>query len=256
MKISKITDRDRQGNLNRYNNTIDAKLIPTENVYSVLFDGVDAYVDCGAMASFEKSNPFSIECWAKWTSLSSLTFVGKMESASNTRGWLFFAFDGKIWALIRTTVSNMINMGTIDDTFNDGEWRHCVMTYDGSEDWTGVTFYVDGASESASMISNNLDGTIINAVDMQIASADAIFPFDGNLDEVVVYNKELSAAEVIERYNGGQYQDLENSSVWGDAISWWRMGDGDAFATLQDNKGSNDGTMINMLAEDIVEDVP
>ena len=47
-----------------------------------------------------------------------------------------------------------------------------------------------------------------------------------------------------------------NISGYPDLIGWYRMGDGDTYPTIQDNKGSNDATMTNMASDDIQTDVP
>jgi hypothetical protein len=88
------------------------------------------------------------------------------------------------------------------------------------------------------------------------------FPWAGNIDNSSMWNVELTSSDVTELYNAGKPMDptLHSREVSspGSLISWWRMGDasGDVFPTIVDNVASNDGTLINMEASDIVEDVP
>jgi len=65
--------------------------------------------------------------------------------------------------------------------------------------------------------------------------------FRGKLDEVSIWTKALTNAEVIDIYNGGAPGDLSLSSS---LKSWWRMGDNDGGTgtTVTDVMGVGDGT--------------
>ena len=77
--------------------------------------------------------------------------------------------------------------------------------------------------------------------------------FDGLIDELSVFNTELSQSDVTAIYNSGTPNDISALNP----LSWWRMGDGDTFPTLTDNgSGGNNGTMTNMTAGSITNDVP
>ena len=79
---------------------------------------------------------------------------------------------------------------------------------------------------------------------------------DGRVDEVVMFNKALNLIEITEIYNSGKPKDLLTHSASANIISYWRMGDAGTFPTIPDFKGSNHGTLINLTADDIVEDIP
>jgi hypothetical protein len=75
----------------------------------------------------------------------------------------------------------------------------------------------------------------------------------GKMDEIGIFNTELSSSDVTAIYNSGTPLSLSSYNP----ISWWRMGDNDTFPTLTDNgSGGNNGTMTNMVSGDIVTDVP
>jgi hypothetical protein len=66
---------------------------------------------------------------------------------------------------------------------------------------------------------------------------------NGLIDEVAIFNTELSASDVTTIYNSAIPNDI--SSISG-LVSWWRCGDGDTAPTITDNgSGGNDGTMTN-----------
>ena len=68
---------------------------------------------------------------------------------------------------------------------------------------SGVEFYIDGVVNSKSVTSDNLSATIITSADCQIGARSGALCYNGQLDEVVIYDKELSQEEVTFRWNGG-----------------------------------------------------
>ena len=75
----------------------------------------------------------------------------------------------------------------------------------------------------------------------------------GYLNDVAVWGSDQQA-NVAAIYNSGA---THNLSLLGTAPShWWRMGDGDTYPTISDNIGTAPLTMNNMIASDIVSDVP
>ena len=84
---------------------------------------------------------------------------------------------------------------------------------------------------------------------------------NGGIDEVSIWKDIiLDADAVTQLYNSGAPIDLSadsgNYDNSGDLTYWWRMGDGDTYPTIEDNEGSNDLTMTNMISGDIETDVP
>lgn len=80
--------------------------------------------------------------------------------------------------------------------------------------------------------------------------------FNGNIDEVSIWDTNLTEEEVGEIYNDGVPANLAEHSKINNLVSLWRMGDGDTFPTLTDNQGGNDGTMVNAEITDVEIDVP
>jgi len=74
----------------------------------------------------------------------------------------------------------------------------------------------------------------------------------GNLDEARFWNTNIGIAGITADYNLGAPTTPDSTGL----VSNYRMGDGDTFPTITDNKGGNNGTLINMEAGDFQEDVP
>lgn len=77
--------------------------------------------------------------------------------------------------------------------------------------------------------------------------------FDGYYHEFAIFK----ATGITGLYNGGKSFDLSTHPNFSDCVMWLRFGNGnDAYPTLYDYAGSNDGTMVNMSADDIVAVTP
>ena len=78
----------------------------------------------------------------------------------------------------------------------------------------------------------------------------------GRLDEWALTNTALSPAQLLSINSTGKPEDLSQQPFYAaNTISWLRLGDGDTFSTLIDQKGASNGTMINMTAGNFVNDV-
>lgn len=244
-----------------YQTTEERATAPPFNQFSTIFDGVDEQIDCGNDSSldFDRLDPFSISLWLKTNSGSSTRIlVSKSGSSSSSPGYeIQLKASNKFLCELVSGTSNLIQVQS-NTTFTDGLWHHFVLTYDGSSTASGVTFYVDGSSIAVTINDDSLTGSILNIRSFKMAVIGTASRFyDGNLEEISVWNKELNSSEVSEIYNNGKPTDLFTHSASANVVSWWRMGDGDTFPTVSDNgPNMNDGAMINMEQEDFVKDVP
>lgn len=95
--------------------------------------------------------------------------------------------------------------------YDDGDWHHAVITMDGST----LKAYFDGENVGSRSASINIDGSkqlLIGNKHNRPSNA-----FDGNIDEVGVWDRALTSSEVSELYNNGSglnpYAQLSNFSV-------------------------------------------
>jgi len=168
----------------------------------LVFGGTDEYVDCGGIAAFERTDTFSINCWAKWSSTASMALVSKM-ATSTGRGWLFFVYLGQVWILIRTDSTYYIMVSTDVDTFNDDTWRMVSFTYDGSNTAAGVTIYVNGTAQATTTSKDNLNDTILDSTTCQIGARDGSDYYTGSIDEITIFETELTQSQITYLYNSG-----------------------------------------------------
>lgn len=243
------------------NYTLSSRLFEMfTNTKSVLFDGLDEYVNIGGSSDLNQdgSTPFSISMWVKIPNLSVTSAA--FSNFDNTRGYIlrFTSIESLQFILANniTAGANVINVIT-NASLTLNTWANIIMTYDGSKSDAGVKIYFDASNQALTTTFDTLTGGTasgnarigaINIVPTQF--------FTGTINQVSFWNKELTGAEVTEIYNGGIPKDLNLHSAVSSLKHWWPFGTGDTFPTLADIIGANLGTMVNMESGDIVTDTP
>jgi hypothetical protein len=136
-------------------------------------------------------------------------------------------------------------------TVNDGNWHNFVGTYDGST----ASFYIDGILQDSTSYSTAL----VSSTGWGIGNAtfsDTGNTYNGSIDEVGVWRRALSQADVTALYNGGAgltypftnalyYNNAENDGDWGNLLNWWR----DSGFTTQATALPNNNNPVNLYNE-------
>ena len=208
------------------------------NLKSISLDGIDDYVICGNDASLQPSN-FTICLWVKTdNNNSNRTFIhnGAADFGSSRMGFLVQQSFGNYYFRIGNGTANttVFNGGLIVDT-----WQFLTLSYDG----VNMKSYLNAALQDTAAVSNITYGTNATWNPFYIGRTSGGSQYaSGNIDEVSLFNSELSQSDITSIYNGGEPSSL---SSYSSLISWWRCGDGDTATTITDNIGSNNATMIN-----------
>ena len=114
---------------------------------------------------------------------------------------------------------------------NDGNWHHVAITIDNND----YIFYVDGSNTASGTFSVASGDCSVGAIasNMQIGlrtrdggQKDRNY-FDGNIDELAIWDSTLTSGNITSIYNSGQPADLTSLSP----IAWWRLGEDASFST-------------------------
>ncbi len=175
--------------------------------YAGAFNGRNNYVNIGNVSSlsFERTNPFSVCAWESMTGVNE-AIVGKLDAKSPYLGWeLSSDSNGHLEMVIEnayTTNAIWVYASGTNSAINTGAWFFVCGTYNGSSDASGTALYINGSSATTTIGSNNLTLSILNAIPVQIgARVTDAWLVTGSLDDVRVYNRGLSSAEVMALYN-------------------------------------------------------
>lgn len=171
------------------------------------FDGADESINLGDIANFEKTDAFSLEAWFSTTQNTQGAIISReIPLGAALTGYDLYINAGKITVLLISDVSINDYIGKLTvATFKDGNWHHLVVTYDGSNNVSGITIYIDGSPVATTSVGSvTITGSTLNTADCSIGSTDNVNRFfDGKIDEAVIYDSKMSASSVTSRYNTG-----------------------------------------------------
>jgi hypothetical protein len=173
------------------------------------FDGTDDYVivDNETNFDFDYDDAFSVTAWVNWDSSVSgppLPVFSKAKTFGNQEG-IDIRVDS-LNALLKAYFVNAsgiaISGGTSVNSLTADTWHFVAVTYDGSQDASGITLYIDNASgvvEGSAASS----GSMLNDNPAWIGRSAPGGYFKGDIDDVRVYNRELTAGEVATLFTAG-----------------------------------------------------
>jgi uncharacterized repeat protein (TIGR01451 family) len=175
--------------------------------------GIDIPVIPGDSSfNWSQNANFSIELWLK-TSPGSCTgpenevAIGRNEDdypTTNLHWWLGCeTVTGQARFRLGDTTGDFVDLKGYGPAINDGNWHHLVGVRNGS---TKVNYlYVDGVEvfSAAKTYAAGFDSATAPLNIGYLFLRGSRFHFQGELDELAVYNKALSAGEIADHYNNG-----------------------------------------------------
>lgn len=206
------------------------------NTQSVEFDGVDDYVDCGNPASLQITGALTISAWVKMSlSAGNQTPILSKDNISARCFALWASVLGAsnpIFIIFNNNTSTRVDATT---NIKDNSWHHILVAFNPS---TSLSIYVDGVLEgiNTTSIPSSIDN---DAVNFEIGRLTPSYKFNGNIDEIAVWNSDQSS-NVSSIYNGGIPSDLSSYSP----LSSWRF-EGTGTTATDSGSGGNDGTLTN-----------
>lgn len=172
------------------------------------------YVSVSSLnAEYDYADTFSVAGWFTTSQTTGIqTIVGQWTQKHPSYppidfyyGWQVLVENSKVVARFGTLGATSEMTGTSD--VNDGNWHHFALVYPTSS--SNATLYVDGESEGTpgthGIVSTNSkfrigDGSHVSEGSPVVKGG----PFNGDIDDVMIYERALSAEEVELLWNAGQ----------------------------------------------------
>jgi len=210
----------------------------TEKMYSSLsLDGVDDYVNAGNGSSLNIPNKLTVSMWiypkaevvgyaahpiGKWSTTTDANFVLYYfgTTSGTNRQIAFYANRGGVWGTIGAGY-----------TLNLNTWYHVVLSYDSA---IGGQLYINGNAVGGLSVG----GVLATSTSSLLFGESASGTFNGNIDEVRIYNRALSSYEVKDLYNG-----IYNNAAGAPVGSW--SFDGDSTGVVKDSSGNGNDGYVN-----------
>ena len=156
----------------------------------------NTYVDLGNLGDFERTAPFSYGAWVKPEGAGVGAILARMDNNNAFRGFDMLLSGGHVEVhIVHKWPENAIKVRTKQPIAAD-KWQHVFATYDGSSKAAGIKIYVDGKSQEWDIQQDGLKDTIRTKKTLLIGSRHPDARFKGIVDDVRVYSRSLSEAEV------------------------------------------------------------
>ncbi|PKL83487.1 MAG: hypothetical protein CVV24_04810, partial [Ignavibacteriae bacterium HGW-Ignavibacteriae-3] len=194
------------------------------------FDGIDDYVEVAdhSELNFGTGN-FSFDAWIKTNASDGVRVI--LDKRTETSG-LFTIYQGYSIFLNEGKLHLQIANGAFMNSYTnypspvlvaDGNWHHIAITVSRTNT-QGIIFYVDGAQIQFGN-PTGYQGSLTNTSSLRIGSQtfagsfSGIGKFKGILDEIELFNRVLTQAEIVSIFNAGSSGKCKPtssvSSVWG-----------------------------------------
>ena len=165
------------------------------------FSATNQNVNVGNPSSiqFDLNTPFSVAFWVKLpTNTASIGFARKTATIHGL-GWYVWSWNGSNHLAFNIYPSPNTNIGVgSTGVITDNNWHHAVAIYDGTSNRSGMKLYIDGII-NATGTALATTGSIINTTNITFSAAGG--GGAGLLDDMRIYNRALSAAEIMALYN-------------------------------------------------------
>lgn len=152
-------------------------------------------------SSVDLSTGLTISLWYKVASGKMVTF-GKYFGA-NQRSYIMELYgDNRYYMSVSGDGTNVVSQRSNAVVAADNNWHHFATTYDGSS----IILYKDGAVLPSSIMAGSIPASIFNsnATSPLRNMYNAVDYTTGSMDNVRLYNRALTAAEVLELYTNKQ----------------------------------------------------
>lgn len=193
-----------------------------DNNFALSFNGSDEYISAGNPTELQFTSDFSISGWFKSSSATNQRIVSK-DDGTNRSYLVQLQSNGKVRAQIYTG-GGTAQVNESVSGFGDGNWHHFVFTF---ENGVGTKLYIDNAAPTVDSVVSAIDN---DPADFEIGrKGNSTNYFNGDIDEIAVWNRVLSADDIQRIYNGsstsGKAANLFSTGLSNGLVYWNRMGD-------------------------------
>ncbi|MBI3583168.1 MAG: DUF2341 domain-containing protein [Nitrospinae bacterium] len=180
--------------------TLNNSFWKTERLFKGLYFDGSRYVDVPDSSDFDLSS-YTIDAWVKVPDgLTTTTQYRQIISQDDGANYWRMRLNNNTLELCdsRLTMSDSTTCFKTATTINDGEWHHVAVVRDGTNNQ--VLLYIDGVPLATDNTTGGGTAHNISAAVQLGRKYDSTGYFYGMIDEVVLYNRALTATDIQSRY--------------------------------------------------------
>ncbi len=154
------------------------------------------YVEFSEPQPVERDRAFTLSVWIQPGSSPQGCVASKQDSDADARGFEILWYK----AQPRINLAHRYGSDGIEvvakEKFDGRQWRHLVITYDGSSKAAGVKVFVDGRLSEVDVRRDSLTGSIASSEPWRIGWKGTGIGFEGGVDEFRLFDRALGAEEI------------------------------------------------------------
>jgi hypothetical protein len=169
------------------------------------FDGSNDFIDVGSPTNLDDLGSMSVCAWI-FPERMPIGYSGiASKSSGSTNGWQFYLYDSggapPSLGFFNTDGDAVERVNAVPLR----SWQHVCGTWDGNAGLAGRKLYLNGIEMGSTVLNDYGSGASDSSYNLEIGTlGSASYLFPGGIDDVRVYDRELTAAEVRRIFNAGQ----------------------------------------------------
>jgi hypothetical protein len=163
---------------------------------SITLNGVNQYVDCGNSSVLDVGNTITVIAWFKPLSISAYCPIVAKVTSDYLLGWELAASAGTLRVSLRPGLT--ANLDLTSGTLALNTWHMGAFTFDGT---TG-RLYLNGSQTTSGTPSGTI--TLNSTQNLWIGGRVQGNYFAGDVAQVTVYSRALTAAEILQNFNASR----------------------------------------------------
>lgn len=200
-----------------------------DNNFAMEFDaGSSEYVDGGSTSYLNGLSQMSTSIWFNLnTAVQNQGLVGDFYgSATGHFGMSTKQISGNNYSLRINLNGDANRFNLTGSPFTAGQWHNLVMVFNAGT----LNFYIDGQTAAFSTYSGSIPSSLSNDTQNLTIGRRHTLYWDGDIDEVAIWNKALEATDVQTIYNATNDNPGKCANLWSAGLNtglvyWNRMGD-------------------------------
>lgn len=164
---------------------------------SILFDGIDDYVDLGGSLNLKPTTSITVSTWIRFNAMvANVRVLSDWHQSGATDRWTFYiANSNTVWWYLKTLSSGDAEVPFSPVLLNT--WYNFTGVYNG----ISQIFYVNGVFHN-SIPKTGVMNTSTTTQPIRLGGqVSAGGHHNGNISTTLIYNRDLSATEILQNYN-------------------------------------------------------
>lgn len=182
----------------------------------------------------------SFGCWYKPTSIGNRQDIFHNGKNDGQEGYMLYIDSAGVFKMDLIFTAT----GSSGITLSAGTWYHLVVARGGTG--TGWQMYVNGVAQGTPITNDQNTATTFLTIGAERSGAGAASNFaNGLIDDLRIYERQLSAAEILAWYTHSTAPNSTNDISSANLVAWWKLDETGGTTAVDSSGNSRTATLVN-----------